>query len=94
MCHKWVRALSDGPSSISGTHMVEERTELDTLSTDFHMCSMVPVHTQKRKEEWKWGGEKQRERGGEERGKKKGEEKRKKGETVKCVTQYRSVKGF
>lgn len=39
-------------------------------------------------------GERQRKRGGEEKEKRKGKEKRKKGETVKCVTQYRSVKGF
>lgn len=39
-------------------------------------------------------GERQSKRGGEEKGKRKGKEKRKKGETVKCVTQNRSVKGF
>lgn len=60
-------------------------------------CALWYLRTLKKKKEGRVKvreGERQSKRGGEEKGKRKGKEKRKKGETVKCVTQNRSVKGF
>lgn len=60
--------------------MVEERTDFDTLSTDFHMCFVLCTLKKERRVKV-WGGEKQRERGGGRGGRKK---ERKKEEGRNC----------